>query len=398
MVGTTDRGGEYISTLVARALLENDPGTKDVEDLRRLVQEVEKEVLENRSGALNAFLSDESVGLLAYSYRSDSSLDKAVVGANTIDSVSANSRSLVVVGKLVKQMRQHEDISSQIMLLALEGLKEDSFGSSTSKLYYAVQNAFFPLLGSASEVSSVASSNQILKKVQSFVQNIKIDFTQVFSCDLDVSDVLDKAHLEFASKKAIENEIIHWSKVQSKNEACGVEDASSRKAITTLHQMKQAVDRCAAKPLEAEVGGPESPVYDLELVGDVVETFYDTLDALWLVEQTRGDSSEFLYSKNKMKSLLYSLTCFACTVAIDQLLTESIWVVPFVEIETHLERASRMLTRWEKVVVDLCSFQWKGGSRSFDQAEVTEVGYPQTSSSLHSLKPSKEPINQHPCV
>lgn len=300
MVGTTDRGGEYISTLVARALLENDPGTKDVEDLRRLVQEVEKEVLENRSGALNAFLSDESVGLLAYSYRSDSSLDKAVVGANTIDSVSANSRSLVVVGKLVKQMRQHEDISSQIMLLALEGLKEDSFGSSTSKLYYAVQNAFFPLLGSASEVSSVASSNQILKKVQSFVQNIKIDFTQVFGCDLDVSDVLDKAHLEFASKKAIENEIIHWSKVQSKNEACGVEDASSRKAITTLHQMKQAVDRCAAKPLEAEVGGPESPVYDLELVGDVVETFYDTLDALWLVEQTRGDSSEFLYSKDKM--------------------------------------------------------------------------------------------------
>ena len=45
----------------------------------------------------------------------------------------------------------------------------------------------------------------------------------------------------------------------------------------------------------------------------------------------------------------------------------------FVEIESSLERASRMLTRWEKIVVDLCNFQWQEDSRSFDQAEVTET-------------------------
>ncbi|QDZ22651.1 heavy chain of dynein [Chloropicon primus] len=358
---------EYISHVVARSLA---GGLEEGQQVQRLEQ-IQKEVLEDGNGVLDAFLNEDGVGLIAYACASDSAQGSgAVVGANKLDAVSLQGKSLVVVvGKVVCKLKAEEDIATQVVSLALKGLNEDSLGISTSSLYYAVQNVFLPLLDSAGDVSALMNSAQILKGVQDFVSSMKTDFKEVFGCDIDFSDVIDKVQLEFLCKKTLQNETIHWMKVQNKREAAGMEDRASREAISVLQEMKSGIDKCC---MDGERGGETVTLYDIELLGDTVEAFYDSIDILWRITQ-ESEEGRSLYSKEKMKSLLFSLTCFVCKTASEQLLAEQVWTVPFAQVENVLERGSRMLTRWEKVVVDLCSFQWKGDPRSFEQSEVTEI-------------------------
>ena len=362
--GSGDAHRPYLGDAIAKALVSGaveEAITLDVDGIRR-------QVLDDTSGALEAFLNDDSVGLLAYAFCSEGT----VVGANAVDCVSFQSESIVVVvGKLVKKLSRDEDTASQVILLALKGLA--SLGKSTSILYYAVQNVFFPLLGSSSEASSVARSAQILEKVQLFLQNIKEDFNEVFGCEVDFTDVIDKVQLDFLAGKALQNEMVHWFKVQNKREQAGYDDLASRDANSILQQMKSSLDKCSmGVGVDGDSEEDSSASYDLELVGDTVEAFYDNIDALWRI-QLEGNGRGWLYSKDRMKNFLYSLSCLLCKIAREQLVAIQVWAVPFVEIESSLERASRMLTRWEKVVVDLCNFQWQEDSRSFDQAEVTET-------------------------
>ena len=256
----------------------------------------------------------------------------------------------------------------------LKGLTAESLGAATSKLYYAVQNVFSPMLSSASEVSSIASNTAILQKVQTFLKDIKLNFSETFGCDIGIADVLDKSQLEFLSQHAIQNEIIHWSRV--KNKLNTFEDksavAAEEEAVDILQQMRSSVEKCSAGQQESENGENKPPLYDLELIGDTIETFYDSLDALWRIKKT-SENDGWLYSKERMENFLFSLTCFMCATASNRLVTEEIWNVSFLEIESNLERASRMLSKWEKVVVDLCKFQWKEDSRSFSQTDIIEV-------------------------
>ena len=140
MVGRdrSEQHKHYVATMVSEAVLDSligsrltTGGSEESENLTTSVDVLRQKVLTDEDGVLSAFLEQDAVKLLAYSYRSDLASGEDLVGTNDIQTVSMHSKNiLVVLGKLAKDIlskEDGEDISSKVSTVTSPPLR----GSST---------------------------------------------------------------------------------------------------------------------------------------------------------------------------------------------------------------------------------------------------------------------------
>ena len=285
------------------------------------------------SGAMRAFLDDQTTMVFQATVSGSSLVSSNVVSFDTASSCQ------VVLTKLKAGALTAADVPANVAVSSMSH-------SPVSALYTQLKSVYGPMMSDSGGLGVDAKLVGLLAELEAGLGN----HLRLTGGLAPQSGAVDPATAPLVGIVTPLDEIKMWSEV-------AFSDAAPRGARAAAAEVYRALE-----PLKARIENlerAEAEAADEEDALDLVDVIADCLDAAWRV----GPGEPF--SQRRAEHFMRAVGSLLIGHAQRRLRSRRVWADAFREVEGALRFCHRLLAKWEVVTHELTSMHWADGARAW---------------------------------
>jgi len=285
------------------------------------------------SGAMRAFLDDQTTMVFQATVSGSSLVSSNVVSFDTASSCQ------VVLTKLKAGALTAADVPANVAVSSMSH-------SPVSALYTQLKSVYGPMMSGSGGLGVDAKLVGLLAELEAGLGN----HLRLTGGLAPHSGAVDPATAPLVGIVTPLDEIKMWSEV-------AFSDAAPRGARAAAAEVYRALE-----PLKARIENlerAEAEAADEEDALDLVDVIADCLDAAWRV----GPGEPF--SQRRAEHFMRATGAFLVGHAQRRLRSRRVWADAFRDVEGTLRFCHRLLAKWEAATNELTSMHWADGARAW---------------------------------